>query len=74
MVQSFCKGILFQNLGKFYVFLESKEKKSVGKIRKRISIPLLELKLNNHHGMFTNLNKWTDVKLGASAVITEVPS
>jgi len=45
----FAKGFFSRILGKFYVSL-SPRKKSVGKIRKRISMPLLELKLNNHHG------------------------
>lgn len=53
-------------LGNLCVFMNS-ERNQLGK---RITIPLLELKLNNHHSNVTSLKQQTDVKLKARAGIT----
>lgn len=55
--------------GKFMFFSEQR-KKSGGKTSKRITIFLLELKLNNHYRNVTSLKKEIDIKLEAKAKIT----
>lgn len=58
--------------GKFIFFWTQREKKSIGKTRKRITMPQLESKLCNQYRDVTSLKQQTDAKLGASTGITEV--